>query len=152
MHFIQSITSCMGGYGIHSFIFCLSGYCENVNRPGDHVVVVFGAEYKVSFMRELSLIFKTFLALLLHVLGFLNVFLFFFFGKFNAEILKTKITQSTNQKALKTAGFVFHIFSQSFPYSLSLSHKSLWILFTLQSWIFKSRFYDFSPLTLTHFS
>lgn len=25
-------------------------YCENVNRPGDHVVVVFGAEYKVSFM------------------------------------------------------------------------------------------------------
>lgn len=77
MHFIQSITSCMGGYGIHTFIFCLSGYCENVNRPGDHVVVVFGAEYKVSFMRELSLIFKTFLALFLHVLGFLNGFFLF---------------------------------------------------------------------------
>ncbi|XP_062592754.1 universal stress protein in QAH/OAS sulfhydrylase 3'region-like [Saccostrea cucullata] len=25
-------------------------YCENVYRAGDHVIVVFGAEYKVSFM------------------------------------------------------------------------------------------------------
>jgi hypothetical protein len=31
----------------------VTGYCNNVHKAGDDVKVVFGAEYKVSFMRKL---------------------------------------------------------------------------------------------------